>query len=79
VNDVALLPIPENYYEDLEAKTDLFPAIEIDVYGHLHSLYERDWERGVLQLYSRLLHRFFLRSWSPMDIRICRLKCANFD
>ena len=41
---VEMLPIPENYYDDLEARVDLSPA-EIDELKALNILYDRD-EKG---------------------------------
>ena len=47
-NGVDLLPIPDNYYDDIEAKTDLPPAT-IDELKALNILYERDGETEYLQ------------------------------
>ncbi|NNC01149.1 3-keto-5-aminohexanoate cleavage protein, partial [Corallococcus exiguus] len=41
---VGMLPIPENYYDDLTARSDLMPAA-IDALKALNILYDRD-ERG---------------------------------
>jgi 4-hydroxyphenylpyruvate dioxygenase len=51
-NGVALLPIPQNYYEDLEAKTDL-SGNEIDRLRASNILYERDWDAEYFQLYTQ--------------------------
>lgn len=40
-NGVALLPIPENYYDDLEARSDL-AAADIEALKSLNILYDRD-------------------------------------
>jgi 4-hydroxyphenylpyruvate dioxygenase len=58
-NGVALLPIPENYYDDLEAKTDLSSAQIDDLRVH-NMLYERDGNAEYLQAYTRTFeNRFF--------------------
>ena len=58
-NGVALLPIPENYYDDLEAKTDLSSAQIDDLKAH-NMLYERDGNAEYLQAYTRTFeNRFF--------------------
>ncbi len=58
-NGVALLPIPENYYDDLEAKTDLSSA-QIDELKAHNMLYERDGNAEYLQAYTRTFeNRFF--------------------
>jgi 4-hydroxyphenylpyruvate dioxygenase len=58
-NGVALLPIPENYYDDLEAKTDLSPERIDDLRAH-NILYERDGNTEYLQVYTRTFEdRFF--------------------
>ena len=58
-NGVGLLPIPENYYDDLEAKTDLSPEA-IDELKSLNVLYEREGEAEYLQLYTHTFaNRFF--------------------
>jgi 4-hydroxyphenylpyruvate dioxygenase len=58
-NGVEVLPIPENYYDDLEAKTDL--SLEaIDELKSLNILYERDGEAEYFQLYTHTFaNRFF--------------------
>ncbi len=58
-NGVAFLPIPENYYDDLEAKTDLSPERIDDLKSH-NILYERDGNTEYLQVYTRTFEeRFF--------------------
>lgn len=58
-NGVEVLPIPENYYDDLEAKTDLSPDA-IDELKSLNILYERDGEAEYFQLYTHTFaNRFF--------------------
>ncbi len=58
-NGVALLPIPENYYDDLEAKSDLSSAQIDDLKAH-NMLYERDGNAEYLQAYTRTFeNRFF--------------------
>lgn len=51
-NGIAPLPIPENYYDDLEAKTDL-SAEDIDRLKAMNVLYDRDGEAEYFQLYTR--------------------------
>jgi 4-hydroxyphenylpyruvate dioxygenase len=58
-NGVALLPIPENYYDDLEAKTELAPERIAEFQRH-NILYERDGNAEYLQAYTRTFEdRFF--------------------
>jgi 4-hydroxyphenylpyruvate dioxygenase len=58
-NGVALLPIPENYYDDLEAKTDLSPE-RIERFRSHNILYDRDGAAEYLQVYTRTFEeRFF--------------------
>jgi 3-dehydroshikimate dehydratase len=58
-NGVAVLPIPENYYDDLEAKTDL-SADAIDRLKAHNVLYDRDGEAEYFQLYTQTIaNRFF--------------------
>jgi 4-hydroxyphenylpyruvate dioxygenase len=58
-NGVELLRIPENYYDDLEAKTDLSPQRIDDLKAH-NILYDRDGETEYLQVYTRTFEeRFF--------------------
>jgi len=46
-----MLPVPENYYDDLEARTDLTPA-QIARYKALNILYDRDAAGIFLQSYT---------------------------
>ena len=56
---VPLLPIPENYYDDLEARSDL-PAASIDRLKAHNVLYEREGEGEYFQLYTQTFDdRFF--------------------
>jgi 4-hydroxyphenylpyruvate dioxygenase len=56
---VRLLPIPENYYDDLEAKTDL-PPDHVDRLKAHNILYERDGTAEYLQVYTQTFEeRFF--------------------
>jgi 4-hydroxyphenylpyruvate dioxygenase len=58
-NGVAVLEIPENYYDDLEAKTDLTPD-EIDRLKSANILYERDATGEFFQIYTQTFEdRFF--------------------
>ena len=58
-NGVKLLPIPENYYDDLEAKTELSPET-IDTFKSLNILYDRDGDAEFLQAYTHTFdERFF--------------------
>ncbi len=58
-NGVELLRIPENYYDDLEAKTDLSPQ-RIDDFKAHNILYDRDGDTEYLQVYTRTFEeRFF--------------------
>jgi 4-hydroxyphenylpyruvate dioxygenase len=58
-NGVAMLEIPENYYDDLEAKVDLTPA-ELDRLKAANMLYERDGESEYFQIYTATFDdRFF--------------------
>src|SRR5262245_54805522 len=58
-NGVALLQIPENYYDDLEAKTDLAPDQLQALRAH-NILYDRDGDGEYLQLYTQTFEqRFF--------------------
>ena len=58
-NGVKLLPIPQNYYADLEAKTDLKPE-RIEALRAHNILYDRDGEGEYLQAYTQTLEdRFF--------------------
>ena len=58
-NGLQLLPIPENYYDDLEAKTDL-PPERIAAFRQHCILYDRDGDGEYLQVYTRVFDdRFF--------------------
>jgi 4-hydroxyphenylpyruvate dioxygenase len=58
-NGVTLLPIPENYYDDLEAKTDL-SADRIEALRAHNILYDRDGATEYLQAYTQTFEdRFF--------------------
>ena len=59
LNGVQLLPIPENYYDDLESKTDLEPERIAELKAH-NILYEREGGGEYLQAYTRTFEqRFF--------------------
>ena len=56
---VALLPIPENYYDDLEAKIDLDAALLQKLQAH-NVLYDRDGRSEYFQMYTQTFdERFF--------------------
>lgn len=56
---VPLLPVPENYYDDLEAKTDLDGAT-IDTLRANGIFYDRDGDSEYFQIYTRTVEdRFF--------------------
>ncbi|MHB2168701.1 bifunctional sugar phosphate isomerase/epimerase/4-hydroxyphenylpyruvate dioxygenase family protein [Alsobacter sp. R-9] len=55
---VTMLPIPDNYYDDLEARADL-PAEEIERYRSLGILYDRDDRGTFLQAYTTTLEGGF--------------------
>ena len=58
-NGVKLLPIPENYYDDLEAKTDLSTARIEELKAH-NVLYDREADGEYLQAYTQTFEdRFF--------------------
>ena len=58
-NGVALLPIPENYYDDLEARTGLAPEL-IDRLRAGNILYDREGSAEYLQVYTPSFEeRFF--------------------
>jgi 4-hydroxyphenylpyruvate dioxygenase len=58
-NGVALLPIPENYYDDLEARFDLDPALA-DRLRALDIMYDEDENGRYFQVYTRVFaDRFF--------------------
>ena len=51
-NGTALLPIPENYYDDLEARFDLAPAL-LDRLRDGDILYDRDGDAEFFHVYTR--------------------------
>lgn len=53
-NGVAMLPIPENYYDDLEARSELSPE-EIDAMKALNILYDSDAAGSFRQAYTQTL------------------------
>jgi 4-hydroxyphenylpyruvate dioxygenase len=53
-NGVALLPIPENYYDDLEARTDLSGS-EVERLRSGHILYDADGKAEYFQVYTQTL------------------------
>lgn len=56
---VPLLPVPENYYDDLEAKTDLDGAT-IDILRANGIFYDREGDSEYFQIYTRTIEdRFF--------------------
>jgi 4-hydroxyphenylpyruvate dioxygenase len=58
-NGVVLLPVPENYYDDVESKTDL-TAEQIDALREHNLLYDRDASGEYLQAYTQTFEdRFF--------------------
>jgi 4-hydroxyphenylpyruvate dioxygenase len=58
-NGVALLSVPENYYDDVESKTDL-TAEQIDALREHNLLYDRDASGEYLQAYTQTFEdRFF--------------------
>jgi 4-hydroxyphenylpyruvate dioxygenase len=58
-NGVRLLQIPENYYDDLEAKTDLTPD-QLMTFRNHNILYDRDGAAEYLQAYTQTFdQRFF--------------------
>ena len=58
-NGVRLLQIPENYYDDLEAKTDLTPD-QLMTFRNHNVLYDRDGAAEYLQTYTQTFdQRFF--------------------
>jgi 4-hydroxyphenylpyruvate dioxygenase len=58
-NGVKILAIPENYYDDLEAKTDLAPE-RLAAFREHNILYDRDGDGEYLQVYTEAFeHRFF--------------------
>lgn len=57
-NGVTLLSMPENYYDDLEARTDL-PAERIDTLRRHNVLYDRDETGEYLQAYTAAFEDLF--------------------
>jgi len=57
-NGVAMLPMPENYYDDLEARTDL-AADRLDVLRENGILYDRDESGEYMQAYTRSFQDLF--------------------
>jgi 4-hydroxyphenylpyruvate dioxygenase len=57
-NGVALLPIPENYYDDLDARTD-FDAAQIDRLRAANILYDRDGSAEFFHVYTHTLEGGF--------------------
>ena len=57
-NGVETLSIPENYYDDLEARVDLAPA-RLEVLKANNILYDRDESGEYLQLYTRSFKDLF--------------------
>jgi 4-hydroxyphenylpyruvate dioxygenase len=62
-----MLPIPENYYDDLEARTDL-TAERLDVLRAGNILYDRDEGGEFLQAYTKSFEdRFFFEILERRD------------
>jgi len=58
-NGVRLLPVPENYYDDLEAKSELSPEL-IDTLRDHNIFYDREGDAEYLQVYTLTIEdRFF--------------------
>ena len=77
-NGVDLLPIPENYYDDLEAKTDLTPERIDDAARAQHPLRPRRRRRISAGLYPHLPGALLLRDRGAA--RLCRLRrCQCLD
>jgi 4-hydroxyphenylpyruvate dioxygenase len=57
-NGVEILRIPENYYDDLEARVDL-PAERLDILKAGNILYDRDADGEYLQIYTRSFKDLF--------------------
>jgi len=57
-NGVEVLPIPENYYDDLEARVDL-PPERLKLLKYNNSLYDRDGDGEYLQAYTRSFKDLF--------------------
>jgi 4-hydroxyphenylpyruvate dioxygenase len=53
-----VLAIPQNYYEDVQARFDLDPALVEELAAH-HILYDREGEGEYFQLYSRAFSKRF--------------------
>lgn len=64
---VDMLSIPENYYDDLEVRTDLSPA-EIDAFKALNILYDRDANGVFLQAYTATLDGGFFFEIVQRDV-----------
>jgi 4-hydroxyphenylpyruvate dioxygenase len=67
-NGIELLEIPENYYDDLEAKTGLPPERIAELKAH-NILYDRDGEAEYLQVYLRPFEQFFFEIVQRRDYR----------
>ena len=68
-NGVRLLAIPENYYDDLEAKTDLAPE-RIDELRALDILYDREGQGEYFQVYTEAFdQRFFFEIVERRDYK----------
>jgi 4-hydroxyphenylpyruvate dioxygenase len=66
---VRLLPIPENYYDDLLAKTDL-AAEQVETFKAHRVLYDRDGGAEYLQVYTETFdQRFFFEIVERRDYR----------
>ena len=57
-NGVEMLPIPENYYDDLEARADL-PAERLQVLKDNNILYDKDADGEYLQIYTQSFKDLF--------------------
>jgi 4-hydroxyphenylpyruvate dioxygenase len=57
-NGVEVLPIPDNYYDDLEARVDL-PAERLKMFKDNNILYDRDADGEYLQVYTRSFKDLF--------------------
>jgi 4-hydroxyphenylpyruvate dioxygenase len=57
-NGVKMLPVPENYYDDLEGRVDVDPA-RLDVLRAHNILYDRDEGGEYLQAYSQSFEELF--------------------
>jgi 4-hydroxyphenylpyruvate dioxygenase len=65
-NGLELLPIPDNYYDDLEARTDL-PAETIELLRDNRILYDREGTAEYFQVYTRTLENGFF--WEVVERR----------